>query len=53
MVKLNKRKQVAIRLEEEVYKKIRMELIKEGKTFQEYVEGLIKEDMDKRGLILW
>ena len=45
----NKKKQVAIRLDEEFYKKIRLTLIKEGKSFQEYVENLIKEDMGKRG----
>ena len=47
---MNKKKQVAIRLDEEFYKKIRLTLIKEGKSFQEYVENLIKEDMGKRGV---
>ena len=30
---MNKKKQVAIRLDEEFYKKIRLTLIKEGKSF--------------------
>ncbi len=41
------KKQVAIRLEENFYKEIRLKLLKEDKTFQEYVENLIKEDMEK------
>ena len=46
---MNKKKQVGIRLDESLYKEIRLALVKEGKTFQEYVEKLIKEDMSKRG----
>ena len=46
---MNKKKQVGIRLDESFYKEIRVVLIKEGKSFQEYVERLIKDDMDKRG----
>ncbi|HJG95727.1 MAG TPA: hypothetical protein K8V90_01340 [Romboutsia timonensis] len=46
---MNKKKQVGIRLDESFYKEIRLALVKEGKTFQEYVEKLIKEDMSKRG----
>ena len=46
---MNKKKQVGIRLDESFYKEIRVVLIKEGKSFQEYVEKLIKDDMDKRG----
>lgn len=45
---MNKKKQVGIRLDESFYKEIRLTLVKEGKTFQEYVEKLIKEDMSKR-----
>ena len=46
---MSKKKQVGIRLDESFYKEVRMFLIKEGKSFQEYVEELIKEDMNKRG----
>lgn len=46
---MNKKKQVGIRLDENFYKEVRLVLIKEGKSFQEYVEKLIKEDMNKRG----
>ena len=43
------KKQVAIRLNEDFYKEIRIALLKEGISFQEYVETLIKKDMNNRG----
>ena len=46
---MSKKKQVSIRLDENFYKEIRLALIKDGKSFQEYVEKLIREDMSKRG----
>ena len=46
---LTKKKQVAIRLNEDFYKEIRIALLKEGISFQEYVETLIKKDMNSRG----
>ena len=33
---------------EDFYKEIRIFLLKQGKTFQEYVENLIKEDIEKK-----
>jgi predicted DNA binding CopG/RHH family protein len=46
---MEKKKQVAIRLNEDFYKEIRITLLKEGISFQEYVETLIKKDMNNRG----
>ena len=45
---MEKKKQVAIRLNEDFYKEIRIALFKEGISFQEYVETLIKKDMNNR-----
>ena len=46
---MEKKKQVAIRLNEEFDKEIRIAWLKEGISFQEYVETLIKKDMNNRG----
>ena len=42
------KKQVPLRLEEDFYKEVRIFLLKQCKTFQEYVENLIKEDIEKK-----
>jgi predicted DNA binding CopG/RHH family protein len=38
------KKQVSIRIDEEYYTKLRIELLKDGISFQEYVLDLIKKD---------
>ncbi|WP_250674407.1 hypothetical protein LZ906_017515 (plasmid) [Paraclostridium ghonii] len=38
------KKQVSIRIDEDYYMKLRIELLKEGVTFQEYVLDLIRKD---------
>lgn len=43
------RKQVAIRLDIDLYKEIKVMLVNEDKTFQEYLESLIKKDLKERG----
>lgn len=42
------RKQVAIRLEEEFLKQLKIMLINEGMTLQDYIENLINKDMEDR-----
>lgn len=43
------RKQVAIRLDIDLYKEIKVMLVNEDKTFQEHLESLIKKDLKERG----
>ena len=42
------KKQVPLRLEEEFYKEVRIYLLRNGLSFQEYVETLIKKDMENK-----
>lgn len=43
------KKQVSFRMNEEEYKKLRVLLMNEGKTFQEYMLELIEKDIKNRG----
>lgn len=43
------KKQVSFRMNEDEYKKLRVLLLKEGKTFQEYMLELIEKDLKNRG----
>ena len=42
------RKQVSIRIDEDFYKEVRIFLLENDTTFQEYVESLIREDMKRK-----
>lgn len=44
-----KRKQMAVRLEEDQHKEVMKMLIDEDRKFQEYIINLISEDMFKKG----
>ena len=41
----NKKKSMTVRLTEQEFKEIKIKLINDGKSFQEYVMELIKRDM--------
>ena len=41
----NKKKSMTVRLTEQEYKEIKIKLINDDKSFQEYVMELIKKDM--------
>ena len=41
----NKKKSMTVRLTEQEFKEIKIKLINDGKSFQEYVMELIKKDM--------
>lgn len=43
-----KKKSMTVRLTEKEFKEIKIMLIGEGKTFQEYVMELIKRDMEDK-----
>lgn len=41
----NKKKSMTVRLTEQEFKEIKIKLINDGKSFQEYIMELIKRDM--------
>lgn len=43
------KKQVSFRMDEAEYMQLRLLLLKEGKSFQEYMIELIEKDLDSRG----
>lgn len=43
------KKQVSFRMDEVEYMQLRLLLLKEGKSFQEYMIELIEKDLDSRG----
>ncbi|HSQ89178.1 hypothetical protein [Romboutsia sp.] len=42
------RKQLGVRIDENEYKKIKIMLVEENKTFQDYVLELIRKDMEEK-----
>jgi len=43
------RKTTSLKIEEEVWKKVKIHCIKEGKEISEYLEEIIKRDLKKNG----